>query len=434
MMSSGARRSFLFLQGLATPFFVRLGREIAARGHAVHRINLCGGDRVFWPRPGAVDYRGRFADWRAFLGAFIHDHAVTDIVLFGDCRPYHRVASDLGRSRGIEVHVFEEGYFRPDWITLERGGTNGYSTLPRDPQAVIEGEAGCAGAEQSVAAVGGGFSRRISWEILNQISTMLLSPLYPNYRRHRSCHPLLEFGGWIRRYAKRAYEQRYAARVSAHLADAQRRYFLLPLQLETDYQIRRHSPIKTMSALLDLVLESFAASAPPDAVIVAKVHPLDNGLVNYRRHAERIARKLGLAGRVFVIDGGHLPTLLSRSQGVVVVNSTTGLSALGHSRPLKALGRAMFDMPGLTFQGSLDDFWNAAPPPDHDLFRAFRRVVLERAQINGSFFTNGGLRLAIEGAIAHMGVAAVATQGVATAVGPTTERPPAAKSPVMMSP
>ena len=55
-----------------------------------------------------------------------------------------------------------------------------------------------------------------------------------------------------------------------------------------------------------------------------KLHPLDNGMANFRKQAKRIARRLRLRGRVFVIDGGHLPTLLSKSQGVVVVNSTTG--------------------------------------------------------------------------------------------------------------
>ena len=78
-------------------------------------------------------------DWRGFLGAFLHERGVTDVILFGDCRPYHRVAVDLARSRGIAVHVFEEGYFRPDWITLERDGTNGHSRLPRGPGSLSGG-------------------------------------------------------------------------------------------------------------------------------------------------------------------------------------------------------------------------------------------------------------------------------------------------------
>jgi capsular polysaccharide export protein len=102
-----------------------------------------------------------------------------------------------------------------------------------------------------------------------------------------------------------------------------------------------------------------------------------------------------------------LPTLLSKSQGVVLVNSTTGLSALHHGRSVKVLGRALFDMPGLTFQGSLDRFWQEKSAPNQDLFRAFRRVVLRRAQLNGSFFTERGMALAVSGAIERMAVAPV---------------------------
>ena len=37
-------------------------------------------------------------------------------------------------------------------------------------------------------------------------------------------------------------------------------YYLLPLQLETDYQIRRHSRFKSMAHVMQEVLESFARS------------------------------------------------------------------------------------------------------------------------------------------------------------------------------
>jgi capsular polysaccharide export protein len=404
----GTKRSFLFLQGLATPFFVRLGREIASRGHPVHRINLCGGDRIFWPRLGAVDFRGRFCDWRTFLGTFLHENSVTDIVLFGDCRPYHRVATDLARSRGIAVHVFEEGYFRPDWVTLEREGTNGFSGLPRNSESVRAEAESDPHPEITPRSVSGGFTKRILWEVVNQLSTLVLSPLYPHYRRHRSHHPVTEFAGWMKRLVKRPIERHYARRVSQYVTQPKRQYYLLPLQLETDYQIRRHSSFKSMTDVMDLVMESFADRAPKNSLLVLKLHPLDNGLVNFRKQAKRIARRLGLRGRVFVIDGGHLPTLLSNSRGVVVVNSTTGLSALHHNRPTKALGRALFDLPGLTFQGPLDRFWKEQRRPDQELFRAFRRVVLRRAQVNGSFFTKDGMALAIEGAVERIGVAPAA--------------------------
>lgn len=405
VVSHGTKRSFLFLQGLATPFFVKLGREIASRGHSVHRINLCGGDRVFWSRLGSVDFRGRFSEWRNFLGSYLHDAGITDVILFGDCRPYHRVALDLARSRGIEIHVFEEGYFRPDWITLERQGTNAFSSLPRDAESVLSEAENGPESDPTPQLVSGGFPRRIRWEAISQIATMLLTPAFPHYRRHRSHHPLSELSGWVKRMGRRPVERRYTERVTQHLDG--RDYYLLPLQLESDYQIRRHSPLKSMTDVMELVMESFARKAPAGSILLVKLHPLDNGLVNFREQARRIARRLKLRGRVFVVDGGHLPTLLSNSRGVVLVNSTTALSALHHECPVKALGRALFDMAGLTYQGPLDRFWTEGTAPDPALFRAFRRVVLHRAQVNGSFFTEAGIRLAVQGAVERIGVVPV---------------------------
>jgi capsular polysaccharide export protein len=127
------------------------------------------------------------------------------------------------------------------------------------------------------------------------------------------------------------------------------------------------------------------------------------------------------------MDGGHLPTLLSRCKGVVVVNSTTGLSALHHGRPVTVLGSAIFDLPGLTFKGSFDRFWKWAKAPDPELFRAFRRVVLTKAQVNGSFFTYEGLDLAVEGTLKRLTVTPIsqaATQArpsVAPALAPAKD-------------
>jgi capsular polysaccharide export protein len=60
-------------------------------------------------------------------------HGITDLVVYGDTRPIHATAIAQARRRGITVHVFEEGYLRPYWVTYERGGANGIrrSWIPR---------------------------------------------------------------------------------------------------------------------------------------------------------------------------------------------------------------------------------------------------------------------------------------------------------------
>ena len=399
-MNAG-KRSFLFLQGLATPFFWSLAREIMARGHDAHRVNICAGDRLFWPMHSATDFRGREKAWPGFIARLMQERNVTDLLLFGDCRPYHESALKAARGMGISVHVFEEGYFRPHWITMERNGTNALSRLPRDRAAIVAAD---PGLEDEAQVVGGGFARRVWWECLSQVTTLAFKPLYPGYRRHRPYHPATEVAGWISRLARRPWERGYAEKVTAFLAGGPEKFFVFPLQLQSDYQIRRHSPFRDLKQAMELVLRSFAEHAPRDSRLLIKVHPLDNGLNNYRRRVIKLSRELGLLDRVFIVDGGHLPTMLEGCSGVVVVNSTVGLSAIHHERPVKVLGTAIFDIPGLTFQASLDRFWRGGTAPDQALYRAFRRVILQKAQLNGSFFSKDGMPLAVRGVIDRLGV------------------------------
>ena len=128
-------RTFLFLQGPPGPFFHHLAQELASCGARTLRINFNGGDEYDWRGP-ATCYRGRPSRWTLWIDAYLRDHGVTDLVLFGDCRPLHMAAHQMARLREIRVHVFEEGYIRPNWLTLERDGVNGHSSLPRDPEAL----------------------------------------------------------------------------------------------------------------------------------------------------------------------------------------------------------------------------------------------------------------------------------------------------------
>ena len=45
-------------------------------------------------------------------------------------------------------------------------------------------------------------------------------------------------------------------------------------------------------------------------------------------------------------------------------------------------------MPGLTFSGSLKDFWSEAQSLEvnRELFRRFRSYLIEHTQLNGSFY------------------------------------------------
>lgn len=137
-----APRTFLFLQGPASPVFAKVAGHLEVLGHCCLRINLNPGDQIFWRRRGGHNYRGSLARWPAYVEAFIRRHAVTDLVLLGEERSYHRIATAAARKAGVRVFVVEMGYLRPDWLTLERGGMSSNSHFPVDPAQILRAATG----------------------------------------------------------------------------------------------------------------------------------------------------------------------------------------------------------------------------------------------------------------------------------------------------
>jgi capsular polysaccharide export protein len=398
---SGQAGSFLFLQGPNGWFFNHLATRLKRRGHAIHRVNFNGGDRVFWRLPGAVDFRGNAEQWPTFLGKLLTDCGITDIILFGDCRPLHRAAIALAHRLGKRVHVFEEGYLRPNWITLEADGVNGNSSMTKNPRWFFEAAAGVGGWSPGLP-VTGHFARRAAEDVLYTLSTLFLMWRFPSYRTHKPWHPLAEYAAGARRFPLTPLTRRRNAALQQQVPNSGRQYYLFPLQLDADAQVRFHSPFGRMAPAIKTVIESFARAAPADALLVLTEHPLDTGLVPLERLSRDYADGAGVGERVIYLRGGTSEALLTGCRGMVTINSTMGVPALTVGVPVMAMGHAIYDMPELTFQGGLDDFWCNGTAPNAALFDAFRRVLVAQTQVNGGFYSDTGLRLAVEGAVTRL--------------------------------
>lgn len=152
-----------------------------------------------------------------------------------------------------------------------------------------------------------------------------------------------------------------------------------------------------MFALIDEVIGSFAQHAPGAAQLLIKNHPLDNGLRDYAGYAQRSAAAAGIADRVQTVETGELYRLLDAMAGLVTINSTSGLAALMRHCPTIALGQAIYQLPGLTFQAPLEQFWAAPQPPEPALAHAFIRTLAYTTQLRGNLYTASGVRLALRG-------------------------------------
>ena len=394
MAPQNAQRSFLFLQGVNTPFFAQLSDQLIKNGHRVSRINFNTGDAVYWGRRKAWAFREPLESLPTFLHEKINACGATDILLFGDCRPIHLPAIEIAKHQNVRVHVFEEGYFRPYWVTLERNGVNANSLFPRDPAWVRE-------VAKLIPDYGNGqafvatLRTRALHDMAYHLSNIANPLMFPRYRTHRPVISGLEYAGWGQRFAKMPLYERRDRETIQRLMTTDAPFYLLPLQLDSDTQIRDHSPFDDMGEVIKLIMSSFANHAPLDARLVIKNHPLDTGFVNYPRLIKKLENEFQCAGRIDYLESGDLDAMLPKARGLVTVNSTVGLAALGYHCPTIALSNPLYNMAGLTFRGTLDQFWRGSTPPDATLFKAFRNTLIHTTQINGGFYSAPGIKLAV---------------------------------------
>jgi capsular polysaccharide export protein len=400
-------KTFLFLQGPHGPYFAMLAEALRRRGHGALRININGGDKVDWP-DDATDYRGTFRNWPLFFDDFVVTHGVTDLILYGDCRPYHASAHGMARLRGLHVHVVEEGYIRPDFLTLQADGVNGNSTLPLDPQWYRDQARGLPAPEENLPPVPSNFSARARNTMRTGLASAVLRPLFPFYRTHRPHSFVLESLSWGRKLVMRRRDMQRSADTWAKVEG--QRYFTLPLQLNSDYQLRVHSPFGDMRAALRFVIKSFAHHAPADVLLVIKQHPLDSGLVAWDRLIRKLASDYGVAERIHYLSDWDIAEVVGKAVGVVTVNSTVGTLALNSAKPVVVLGHAVYKVPGMVSVKSLDDFWVDPTPPDMALYSAFRQVLADRCLIRGGLLSDEGLQMLVDNAADRLAPMTRATQ------------------------
>jgi len=383
-LSAFRGKRILLLQGPVGPFFHRLSRDLTDAGAQVFKINFNGGDWLFY-RHDAINYRSDINAWPSFLAAVIENNGIDTIMLFGDCRAYHRTAHEIARKRGIEVGVFEEGYIRPDYVTLERDGVNGNSPLPDNPifylNKVPDGDV-------YTEPVGNTFWYAAVWACIYYLAAQILFPFFYRYQHHRPL-TVLETRPWLRSLWRKAYYKIKERSVQQELTGAlSKQFFIVPLQVHNDAQVHSHSDFSSVESFIQCVVESFAAHAPENTMLVIKHHPMDRGYNDYTALLRRLGNEFGIPARLLYIHDLHLPSLLHHARGTVLINSTVGLSALFHKCPLKVCGDAIYAMKGLVYQDSLDAFWGDAADMeiDYELFRRFRSYVIDTTQLNGSFY------------------------------------------------
>lgn len=128
-------KNICYCRGQWDPFFSDVAEWLESLGRNAVNVVFNGGDLLLPSStiPLTTRHRKSFPD-----GYDLHRQYDFDTILcFGDCRPLHKETKRWAKSKGIRFPAFEEGYLRPQFITVEEGGVNAYSSLPRDQIFIV---------------------------------------------------------------------------------------------------------------------------------------------------------------------------------------------------------------------------------------------------------------------------------------------------------
>ncbi|SDI16250.1 capsular polysaccharide export protein [Lutimaribacter saemankumensis] len=387
-------RVFLFLQGPHGPFFHRLGRMLRLTGAKVWRVGFNAGDRAFWfDADTYIPYRGAAEDWPARFDALLSEKGVTDVVIYGDTRFVHAQAIERAHKAGLTVHVFEEGYLRPYWVTYERDGSNGNSRLMDMTVAAMRKALAQSDMDAPVPpAHWGDMRHHIFYGALYHWFVMFRNGGYRNFRPHRALPVTKEFQLYLRRLLLMPVHSLERRIATWRIRNGGFPYHLALLQLEHDSSFQRHSPFSTMTEFLAPVIDGFAKGAPGHHHLVIKAHPLEDGRVPLRAEIRRMAAEAGVRDRVHYVRGGKLAELLNEARSAVTVNSTAAQQVLWRGIPLKVFGRAVYAKPEFVSTQPLEQFFSQPERPDRKAYGDYRRYLLETSQVPGGFYSARGRR------------------------------------------
>ena len=400
-------RVFLFLQGPHGPFFLQLARMLELAGYSCWRVGFNAADKVFWrPQNRFIGFKGPQDEWAETFGNLVTDKKITDLVLYGDTRDIHQIAISESRDRNITVHVFEEGYLRPYWVTYERGGSNGNSRLMKMPLKKMQEDLTTCDLEAPLPPSHWGDTRHhVFYGAIYHWFIMFANHAFPNFKPHRDLTVSQEFKLHLRRLCLLPLHAIKRRQATSRIHRGGFPYHLVLLQLEHDSSLQSHSSFQKNSQFLEEVVEKFSQGAPCHHHLVIKAHPLEDGRAEICQTLNRLGKVYQISDRIHYVRGGKLANLLDQARSAVTINSTAAQQVLWRGLPLKIFGKAVYDKPEFVSHADLAEFFAEPTRPDARGYRDFRRFLLETSQVSGGYYSRKArqqlLRRVVDMMLAH---------------------------------
>lgn len=328
----------LLLQGPIGNFFNEFAKYINQKGGIVHKIHFTYAEKLFYRQTNTFLYKQTLREWPHFFIRFVRKYKINKVYLMNDSRPYHRSIVKICHNMDIDMYAFEDGYFRPGFITLEPFGVNGNSHFSKygyDDEINIE----------HVSVLQMNLKpKRLSRILFSLISNFnfILSKNYQPYRPINSFYWSVRL---IRSFIEYKINKRKDSKQIKLISDDRESYkiFFIPLQVFDDTQIIYHSKFKDTYEFILEVLAAFASLNSRDFRVIIKQHPGDRGAINYRNFIKKKAKSLGLEKNIFFNVSTDANKIINISDGLILINSTLGINALLKGKSVYCAGSSVYE-------------------------------------------------------------------------------------------
>ncbi len=375
----------LFLMGPIGTFFARLSNYLEENNVRTHKISFPLYEYGF-PKSRLIKFHQDIYLFKNYLKKILIEKEIKHIFMYGNVLIPHRKALELVKELKkeeihVKTHIFELGYLRPNFVTLEDKGINYSSGLIKSREFYLKQE---SYKFFPIPKKHARFRIRKIWKTISFINHS-----FKNYKIVDKEHKLQPKPIYIW-YQIKGFFLKYYFRLSEYKLKKkcfyENKFFIVILQVSTDSQIKEGSEIKDNEKFIYKVIKNFA-KANQNINLVFKHHPRDRGYTNYLNQIEKFSKEFGVYKKVFYIHDYFLSKIFKNPncKGTVLINSTVGYQSLYHSVPVKSLGITPYNIEGLSDQRDLISFFKNPSIVDRLLLNKFYKYVLENSQINGNF-------------------------------------------------
>jgi len=376
----------LFLMGPIGTFFARLSNYFEDNNVRTYKISFPLYEYGF-PKSRLIKFHQDIYLFKNFLKKIIIDKEIKHVFMYGNVLIPHiqmlTLVEELKKEDiHVNTHIFELGYLRPNFVTLESKGINYNSSFIKSREFYLKQDSYELFPKPKKHAR---FRIRKIWKTISFINHS-----FKNYKIVHKEHKLQPKPVYIW-YQIKGFFLKYYFRLSEYKLKKkcliENKFFIVILQVSSDSQITEGSDIKDNKKFIYQVIKDFAKANPNNINLVFKHHPRDRGYTNYFNLISKFSKEFGVHEKVFYIHDYFLSKLFQNPncKGTVLINSTVGYQSLFHAVPVKSFGITPYNIEGLTDQRDLVSFFKNPSSVDRLLFNKFYKYILENSQINGNF-------------------------------------------------